>query len=181
MQTIFCSFNTKLKYCTLQKQIWKWFVVSKIWGGWGFLKRCLIRYWESLYIMGYHDIVIKSISAKSYVLLKCCITLIEFWSKQAIQVSFKPSELCRVWCVKVLTNFTHIIGVGSLAVMTSWQGDIFHATNALWGDSTGVPWILLIKSNVEIRCFFGVRVHKLISKQSSYRWFILHDANMTSQ
>ena len=57
-------------------------------------------------------------------------------------------------------------------MMTSSNGNIFHVTGPLWGETTGHWWILLTKaSDAELWCFFDPRLNKQLSKQSGHRWF----------
>ena len=58
-------------------------------------------------------------------------------------------------------------------MMTSSNENIFRVTGPLCGDFTGHRWIPLTKaSDAEVDVFFGVRLNKLLSKQSRGGWFV---------
>ena len=49
---------------------------------------------------------------------------------------------------------------------------IFPVTGQLYGEFSGDRWIPLTKdSDAEFLCFFGLRMNKRLSKQSTVRWF----------
>ena len=50
-------------------------------------------------------------------------------------------------------------------MMTSSDGNIFHVTGPLWGESTGHRWIPLTKaSDTGLWCLFDLRLKKRLSK-----------------
>ena len=57
-------------------------------------------------------------------------------------------------------------------MMMSSNGNIFHVTGPLWGESTSDRWIPLTKaSDVELWYFYDLRLNKQLCKQSTRRWF----------
>ena len=57
-------------------------------------------------------------------------------------------------------------------MMTSSNGNVFHVTGPLWGESTGERWIPLTKANAaELWCFLWSASEKILSRQSRCRWF----------
>ena len=61
----------------------------------------------------------------------------------------------------------------NVLMITSSNGNIFHGTGPLWGESNGHRWIPLTKANdVDFLCFFfDLRLNKWLSKQSRHWWF----------
>ena len=56
-------------------------------------------------------------------------------------------------------------------MMTSSNGSIFRLTGPLCGEFTGHRWIPLTKAgDMELRCFFDLRLNKWLSKQSWGWW-----------
>ena len=57
-------------------------------------------------------------------------------------------------------------------IIMSSNGNIFHVTGPLWGESTGHRWIPLTKaSGVELWCFLWSVPEQTVSKQSRWYWF----------
>ena len=56
-----------------------------------------------------------------------------------------------------------------ICMKTSSNGNVFRVTGPLWGESTGHRWIPLSNaSDVELWCFFDLRLNTRFSKQTYY-------------
>ena len=80
---------------------------------------------------------------------------------------------CLVCLVITLENITFIEQeILYDAMMTSSNGNIFRVTDSLWGEFAGHRWVPLTKaSNADLWCFFYLRLHKWLNKQSRRQWF----------
>ena len=68
--------------------------------------------------------------------------------------------------------YRSLIVIITVSIMTSSNGNIFHVTGPLCGEFTGHWWFPNSKaSDVELWCFFDLRLNKPLSKQSRDWWF----------
>ena len=105
------------------------------------------------------------------------ISLIVLHSLGGVRVHFARFNCCTVHVahreesvayINRVTLGLHFVGSSThdhdfYVMMTSSNGNIFHVTGPLWGESTGHRWILLTEaSDAELWCFFDLRPEQTV-------------------
>ena len=84
-----------------------------------------------------------------------------------LMVSTTQQVNARGWCYQ-----TSVSGLVSIAMVTSWNGNIFRVTGHLYGEFTGHWWIPRTKaSDAQVDVFFDLRLKERLSKQSLGWWY----------